>query len=68
MRDAGSSFLADYGSIDFGYRLSQTFWGQGLATEAASAWVQSAFGELGVNRLVAIVHPENHASVLTQFS
>ena len=36
---------------------------KGLATEAASACVQKAFGDLKRNRLVAIVHPENHASI-----
>jgi RimJ/RimL family protein N-acetyltransferase len=61
--DAGLLFLADYGWIDFGYRLAYPFWGKGLATEAASAWVQKAFTELDLNRLTAIVHPENHASV-----
>jgi [ribosomal protein S5]-alanine N-acetyltransferase len=61
--DAGLLFLGEYGWIDFGYRLAQPFWGKGLATEAASAWVQKAFGELRLNRLTAIVHPENFASI-----
>jgi [ribosomal protein S5]-alanine N-acetyltransferase len=61
--DAGLLFMADYGWIDFGFRLAQPSWGQGLATEAASAWVERAFGELKLNRLTAIVHPENHASI-----
>ena len=39
------------------------FLGQGLTTEAASTWVERAFGELKLNRLTAIVHPENHASI-----
>jgi [ribosomal protein S5]-alanine N-acetyltransferase len=55
--------LAEYGWIDFGYRLAQPFWGKGLATEATSAWVQKAFGELKLGRLAAIVHPENYASI-----
>jgi ribosomal-protein-alanine N-acetyltransferase len=61
--DAGLLLLAEYGWIDFGYRLAQPFWGKGLATEAASAWVQKAFGELKLDRLAAIVHPENYASI-----
>lgn len=61
--DAGLLFLDDYGWIDFGYRLAQPFWGRGLATEAGSAWVEKAFTELGLARLTAIVHPENHASM-----
>lgn len=61
--DAGLLLLAEYGWIDFGFRLAQHFWGKGLATEAASAWVQKAFGELKLDRLTAIVHPENYASI-----
>jgi RimJ/RimL family protein N-acetyltransferase len=61
--DAGLLWLPEYGWIDFGYRLAQSFWGRGLATEAASAWVQKAFGELKLSRLVAIVHPDNDASM-----
>ena len=61
--DAGLLLLTDYGWIDFGFRLAQPFWGKGRATEAASAWVERAFGELKLNRLTAIVHPENHASI-----
>jgi [ribosomal protein S5]-alanine N-acetyltransferase len=61
--DAGLLLLADYEWIDLGYRLAQPFWGKGLATEAASAWVQVGFGELKLDRLAAIVHPENHASI-----
>ena len=34
-----------------------------LATEAASGWVQKAFGELKLDRLAAIVHPESYASI-----
>jgi RimJ/RimL family protein N-acetyltransferase len=49
--------------IDFGYRLAQPYWGKGLATEAASAWVQNAFGELKLGRLTTSVHPENYASI-----
>ena len=61
--DAGLLLLTDYGWIDFGFRLAQPFWGKGLATEAASVWLERAFGELKLNRLTAIVHPENHASI-----
>jgi [ribosomal protein S5]-alanine N-acetyltransferase len=61
--DAGLLLLAEYGWIDLGYRLAQPFWGKGLATEAASAWVQKAFRELRLDRLAAIVHPENYASI-----
>lgn len=61
--DAGLLVMTEYDWIDFGYRLARPYWGQGLATEAASAWVERAFGALGLSCLVAIVHPENHASI-----
>jgi len=61
--DAGLLISPEHGWIDFGYRLARPFWGQGLATEAAWAWIGKAFGELKLNRLTAIVHPGNHASV-----
>jgi RimJ/RimL family protein N-acetyltransferase len=47
---------------NFGYYLFPTFWGQGLATEAA----RSAAGHLlqqGIRKLVATVTVGNHASV-----
>src|SRR5262249_37723867 len=61
--DSGLLLLAQYGWIDFGYRLAREYWGKGLATEAAAAWVQAAFQELHLDRLIAIVHPENVASI-----
>jgi len=61
--DAGLLFIPDYGWVDFGYRLARSYWGRGLATEAASALMERAFGELKLSRLVSIVHPENRASI-----
>ena len=61
--DAGLIFLPEHQWIDFGYRLAQPFWGRGLATEAASAWVQAAFGPLRLECLTAIVHPEHTPSI-----
>ena len=61
--DAGLLRLPELGWIDLGFRLSPSYWGRGLATEAASAWVSAAFGTLGLARLGAFVHPENTASI-----
>lgn len=36
--------------------------GKGYATEAATAIVQFATGQIGVDYLVAVAHPENLAS------
>ena len=44
------------------YGLSQDAWGQGLAGEAARACLRYAFEVAGLERVVAGIHPENHAS------
>jgi len=61
--DSGLLELQDYGWVDLGFRLAQPYWGKGLATEAAKAWVRAAFDELGLDRLTALVHSENAASI-----
>jgi RimJ/RimL family protein N-acetyltransferase len=61
--DSGLLVLPECGWIDLGFRLSQPYWGQGFATEAASAWVHAAFYENHIHLLGAFVHPENVASI-----
>jgi [ribosomal protein S5]-alanine N-acetyltransferase len=61
--DSGLLHLTEYGWIDFGYRFAAPYWGKGLATEAATAWVRAAFGPLQLPRLMAFVHPDNRASI-----
>lgn len=45
-----------------GWHLLRAHWGQGIATEAALTSRDYAFTELGVEQLVASIHPDNHAS------
>ncbi len=61
--DSGLLTLEEYGWIDLGFRFAQTYWGKGLATEVASAWVRAAFDEFGLSHLGAFVHPENVGSI-----
>src|SRR5260370_36746635 len=61
--DSGLFVLPECGWIDLGFRLAQPYWGQGFATEAASAWVRVAFDEFRVDRLGAFAHPENVPSL-----
>lgn len=61
--DSGLLILEEYGWIDLGFRFAQPYWGKGLATEVASAWVRAAFDEFGLSRLGAFAHPENRASI-----
>jgi RimJ/RimL family protein N-acetyltransferase len=61
--DSGLLVLEECGWTDLGFRFAQSYWGKGLATEVATAWVQAAFDEFGLSRLGAFVHPENVASI-----
>src|SRR5216684_1264030 len=61
--DSGLLELQEYGWIDLGFRLAQSYWGKGLATEAASAWLRAAFDDFHIDRLTALVHPENYPSI-----
>lgn len=47
---------------ELGWRLAREAWGRGLATEAALAARDNAFGRLGLAELISIIHPENVAS------
>ncbi len=61
--DAGLILYAHEGpDVELGFRLGKPHWGQGYATEAADAWVAHGFGQLGLERIVAVTHPENVAS------
>ena len=59
----GLQFLPETDETEVGYLLGKTHWGQGFATEAAKASLQFGFGTLGFQTIVAIVHPENKASI-----
>jgi [ribosomal protein S5]-alanine N-acetyltransferase len=44
---------------EIGYLLAHRFWGQGIATEAAIATRDYAFGQLNFDRVVSLIRPEN---------
>ena len=48
--------------IEIGYRLHPDFWNRGLATEAARAVRDHAFGNLYLERVISLIHRDNHAS------
>ena len=48
--------------IELGYRLKVPYWGRGYATEAARAVLAHGFEEVGLDRIVAVTHPDNVAS------
>ncbi|MFI6826161.1 GNAT family N-acetyltransferase [Kribbella sp. NPDC050241] len=48
--------------VGVGYRLNRTAWGKGYATEGTKALIDKAFGELGMDRVVADTMAVNHRS------
>lgn len=60
---AGLKYLEDMAEVDLGYRLISSKWGKGYATEASRACLDFAFNELELQRVVAMVLPENAGSI-----
>ena len=60
---AGLQPLGTTEEIEIAWWLTPTYWGRGLATEAGNALLSFAFGELELDRIVGITHPENKASI-----
>jgi RimJ/RimL family protein N-acetyltransferase len=48
--------------VEIAYTLSQEYWGQGLATEAAKNILVYGFEKLKLRRLICLIDPENIAS------
>jgi RimJ/RimL family protein N-acetyltransferase len=48
--------------IEIGWAFAPGAWGHGYATEAAQAWLDLAFGTLGLDEVIAVIRPENEAS------
>jgi RimJ/RimL family protein N-acetyltransferase len=49
--------------IEIGWRLPREHWGHGYATEAARAWLQVAFADLGVARVISVADVPNERSI-----
>lgn len=61
--DAGILHLPETGELELGYRLARAHWGQGLATEVASAWLRHAIHVLRLPRVIAFADRRNAASI-----
>jgi ribosomal-protein-alanine N-acetyltransferase len=59
---AGIQPLEDTGEIEVGYSVIKEFWGRGIATEAARAWMEFGFNKFGLERIVAVAVVGNTAS------
>ena len=60
MRLAGR---CDRDEAELGFRLAKDVWGRGYATEAAAAACNHGLQRLALPRVIAIVDPENRASI-----
>ena len=49
--------------LEIGYRLHPSYWGRGIATEAAGMIRDWAFANLDREKLISIIEPENAASI-----
>ena len=58
----------DTSHVEVGYRLPQSSWGQGYATEATRAVLDYGFNAIGLDEITAVTHADNGASqhVLTK--
>jgi ribosomal-protein-alanine N-acetyltransferase len=48
--------------VEIAYLLDKSFWGQGLATEAAKGIMKYGFEKLNLSRLICLIDPDNSAS------
>lgn len=58
----GFKFLENTRDVQIGYLLLKSYWGKGLATEAASAALKYGFENTDLERVVAIAKHDNIAS------
>ncbi|MBG1240516.1 GNAT family N-acetyltransferase [Nostoc sp. NZL] len=59
----GLSFLENTPEVELGYVFDKFYWNMGLGTEASQATLKFGFWQAKLDRIVAIAHPENIASV-----
>ncbi|OKH99075.1 GCN5 family acetyltransferase [Streptomyces sp. CB02923] len=59
---SGLNWWEEYGETEIGWTFARAHWGRGYATEAALAVLAWGFGTLGLQRITAMVHPDNTGS------
>lgn len=60
---AGFAEPGGWPGLELAWTLARRFWGNGYATEAASAALAHAFLNWKKDRIISLIHPENGASV-----
>jgi len=59
----GIKYLPEIDLPEVGYRYLPAYWGRGIGTEAARACVEFAREDLKIKKLIALIMPENIASI-----
>ena len=59
----GIKYLPEIDLPEVGYRYLKEYWGRGIGTEAAKASVEFARQDLKLKKLIALIDPENTASI-----
>lgn len=59
----GINYTHWYPDEEIGWRFAKEHWGNGYATESAAAWMEWAFTELGVPRLISVTDLPNQRSI-----
>ena len=59
----GIKYIKELDLPEVGYRFFKEYWGKGIGTEAAQACVEFAREDLGAEKLIALIIPENIGSV-----
>lgn len=60
---AGFSEPEGWPGFELAWTLARRWWGHGYATEGARAALGYAFTVLRKDRVISLIHPENHASI-----
>lgn len=58
----GLRYLEELNEVELLYGLAKTYWGKGITTKAAKASVSYGFDEANLDRIIALVLPDNQAS------
>ena len=59
----GLSVLPDKSGIEISYILDDLYWGKGYATEISAAVLEAGFTKFGLERIIALVYPQNSPSI-----
>lgn len=57
------NWVKGYSKAELGYELSSTYWQKGIMTEALQKVILFGFKEMNLNRIEALVYPDNFASL-----